>query len=171
MSSHKLPSRVKIVEVGPRDGLQNEKRVVTTSTKVELIDRLSKTGLSVIEVGSFVSPKWVPQMADSSDVLQQISRVSHVTYPVLTPNLKGLQAALAAGANEVAIFTAASETFAQKNTNVTIEESLSRCREICNAAKEKNVKVRGYISCVIGCPYEGPVKPQAVAEVNSYMYI
>ncbi|XP_062520335.1 hydroxymethylglutaryl-CoA lyase, mitochondrial-like [Corticium candelabrum] len=173
MSAHStldLPSRVKIVEVGPRDGLQNEKEVVPLSTRIELINRLSLTGLPVIEVGSFVSPKWVPQMANSGDVLRQISRISHVSYPVLTPNVKGFEAALAAGADEVAVFTAASETFSLKNTNASVEDSLLRIQDICDLAKVRSIKVRGYVSCVVGCPYEGSISPLAVARVAKRLY-
>jgi len=165
-----MPSKVRIVEVGPRDGLQNEKTIVPTETKVELINRLSGTGLSSIEVTSFVSPKWVPQMADHSEVLQQICRKPGVRYSVLTPNLKGFEAALAAGAEEVAIFGAASESFSKKNINCSIMESLQRFEEVMKAAQKAKIPVRGYVSCVLGCPYEGPIHPEKVAEVASKMY-
>ncbi|SCA55238.1 Hydroxymethylglutaryl-CoA lyase [Candidatus Terasakiella magnetica] len=165
-----FPKKVKIVEVGPRDGLQNEKQIVPLATKVELVDRLSKAGLSVVEAGSFVSPKWVPQMADSDKVMQQIHRLEDVSYPVLTPNMKGFEAAMAIGAKEVAIFGAASESFSQKNINCSIEESLARFEPIMEAAKENNVRVRGYVSCVVGCPYEGAIDPEKVAEVAARLY-
>jgi hydroxymethylglutaryl-CoA lyase len=160
-----LPSKVKIVEVGPRDGLQNEKQAVPTATKVELIRRLGDAGLKSIEATAFVSPRWVPQMADAADVMAKIERREGVAYPVLVPNMKGFEAALAAGAKEIAVFGAASETFSQKNINCSIAESLDRFRPVVAAAKEANVKVRGYVSCVLGCPWQGEVKPTAVAEV------
>lgn len=160
-----LPERVKIVEVGPRDGLQNEKNPVPTDVKVELIDRLSATGLSVIEATSFVSPKWVPQMGDHVEIMRRIRRVPGVTYPVLTPNLKGFQAAVKAGAEEVAIFGAASETFSKKNINCSIDESVEMFREVCVAAADEDIPVRAYVSCVLGCPFEGKVSPKAVADV------
>jgi hydroxymethylglutaryl-CoA lyase len=156
--------------VGPRDGLQNEKREVPTKVKVELIERLADAGLPAVEATAFVSPKWVPQMADHTEVLEGIRRKPGVSYPVLTPNLKGFQAARAAGATEVAIFGAASEAFSQKNINCSIAESLERFRPIAEAAKQAGVKVRGYISCVLGCPYEGEVAPQKVAEVAGALY-
>ncbi|XP_043916008.1 hydroxymethylglutaryl-CoA lyase, mitochondrial [Protopterus annectens] len=165
-----LPSRVKIVEVGPRDGLQNEKTVVPTEVKIKLINMLSEAGLPVIEATSFVSPKWVPQMADQIDVMKGIIKYQNVSYPVLTPNLKGFQAAVAAGAKEVSIFGAASEQFSQKNINCSIEESLQRFSDVMKAAKEANIPVRGYISCVLGCPYEGVVAPSKVAEVAKKLY-
>lgn len=160
-----LPTRVKIVEVGPRDGLQNETQVVPTAVKIGLIDRLTASGLSAIEAASFVSPGWVPQMADSTDVLRGIERRRGVSYPVLTPNLKGFEAAVAAGAAEVAVFAAASETFSQKNINCSIAQSLERFAPLLAAAAERGIPVRGYVSCVLGCPYEGGVAPLAVAEV------
>ncbi|KAG7401520.1 3-hydroxymethyl-3-methylglutaryl-CoA lyase [Phytophthora boehmeriae] len=146
------PRSVKIVEVGPRDGLQNEKTMVSTENKVKLIDLLSDSGLSAIEATSFVSPKWVPQMADNSDVLKRINR-------------KGFDSAIAAGAQEVAIFGAASEAFSLKNINCSIEESLERFRPVCEKASDLGIRVRGYVSCVLGCPYQGPVEPSAVAAV------
>ncbi|NMG00653.1 hydroxymethylglutaryl-CoA lyase [Aromatoleum toluolicum] len=161
----KLPQNVRIVDVGPRDGLQNEKQIVSTETKVELIARLADAGLTAIEATSFVSPKWVPQMGDNAEVMARIARRPGVAYPVLTPNLKGFEAALAAGAAEVAVFGAASESFSQKNINCSIAESLERFRPVTEAAHAAGVKVRGYVSCVAGCPYEGPVAPQKVAEV------
>ena len=160
-----LPSKVRIVEVGPRDGLQNEKTPVSIKVKVELIRRLGAAGLKTIEVTSFVSPKWVPQMADHAEVFAAIEKLPDVTYPVLTPNMKGFEAALAAGAKEVAVFGAASEAFSQKNINCSIAESLERFRPIVDAAKEADIKVRGYVSCVLGCPYQGEVMPLAVADV------
>ena len=156
---------VKIVEVGPRDGLQNEKQSVPTATKLELIERLAAAGCRAIEATAFVSPKWTPQMADHDAVLRGVKRHASVAYPVLTPNLKGFEAALAAGAREVAVFAAASETFSQKNINCSIAESLARFRSVTAAARRSNVKVRGYVSCVLGCPYEGDVSPQAAARV------
>ncbi len=160
-----LPKRVKMVEVGPRDGLQNEAMPVPAAVKIELIRRLADAGVPVVEAGSFVSPKWVPQMADSAEVLKGIVKKPGVSYPVLVPNMKGFEAALAAGAEEIAVFSAASETFSRKNTNCSIAEGLERFREVCEAAQRHGLRVRGYVSCVLGCPYEGEVAPQAVAEV------
>ena len=160
-----FPSNVNIVEVGPRDGLQNEKTPVATKVKVELIRRLGRAGLKSIEATSFVSPKWVPQMADNAEVFAAIEKLPDVSYPVLTPNMKGFEAALAAGAKEVAVFGAASESFSQKNINCSIAESLERFRPLVDAAKTADIKVRGYVSCVLGCPYEGEVQPLAVADV------
>ncbi|MCK2168900.1 hydroxymethylglutaryl-CoA lyase [Thalassospira xiamenensis] len=165
-----LPEQVKIVEVGPRDGLQNEKTMVSTDVKVELIHRLCDAGLSVIEATAFVSPKWVPQMADASDVMARISRKPGVTYPVLVPNLKGLESAIEAGATEVAVFGAASESFSQKNINCSIAESLDRFRPVVSAARDANIAVRGYVSCVLGCPYEGEIAPQKVADVAKALF-
>ncbi|KAM9433514.1 hydroxymethylglutaryl-CoA lyase, mitochondrial [Salvelinus alpinus] len=165
-----LPERVKIVEVGPRDGLQNEKTLVPTEVKIHLIDMLSEAGLPVIEATSFVSPKWVPQMADQVEVMKGINRRPGVSYPVLTPNLKGFQAAVKAGAAEVAIFGAASELFSKKNINCSVDESLQRFEEVTKAAKEAGVRVRGYVSCVLGCPYEGQVSPDKVAQVAKRLY-
>lgn len=164
-ANKEFPSSVRIVEVGPRDGLQNEKEIVPTAIKIEFINRLSETGLLAIEATSFVSPKWVPQMADHSEVMKGIVKIPGISYPVLVPNIKGFEAALAAGAKEIAVFGAASETFSKKNTNCSIAESLLRMQEVMNAATAANVKVRGYVSCVLGCPYEGFVKPSAVVEV------
>ena len=160
-----LPARVRLVEVGPRDGLQNESASVPTDVKVALIDKLTDAGFPAVEATAFVSPKWVPQMADAADVMARIRRKPGVRYPVLTPNLKGFEAALAAGADEVAVFVAATESFSRKNINCSIAESLERARPIFAAAKARGVRVRGYISCVLGCPYEGDVDPQRVAEV------
>lgn len=160
-----LPQRVRIVEVGPRDGLQNELKTVPTAVKIALIERLAMAGLKTIEAGSFVSPKWVPQMADTPKVLAGLARSPDVSYPVLVPNLKGLEAALAANVGEIAIFGAASETFSQRNINCSIAESLDRFRPVAEAALAQRVRVRGYVSCVLGCPYEGKIEAPAVAEV------
>lgn len=160
------PSHVTLYEVGPRDGLQAETQIVPAATKIALIDRLSQTGLRFIEASSFVSPKWVPQMADAAEVMAGISRAPHLTYPVLTPNLKGYEAARAAGAQSVAIFAAASETFSQKNINASIAESLARFAPVAARAREDGIALRGYVSCAIACPYEGPIAPDAVAEVT-----
>jgi hydroxymethylglutaryl-CoA lyase len=165
-----LNNFVKIVEVGPRDGLQNEPGELPTAVKVELIERLADAGLPAVEATAFVSPKWIPQMADHTEVMERIRRKPGVSYPVLTPNLKGFEAARAAGATEVAIFGAASETFSRKNINCSIAESLERFRPVVEAAKSSNVKVRGYVSCVLGCPYEGEIKPERVAEVAGALY-
>jgi hydroxymethylglutaryl-CoA lyase len=164
------PDFVKIVEVGPRDGLQNEPREVPTEVKLELIERLAEAGLRSVEATAFVSPKWVPQMADHTEVLERIRRKPGVSYPVLTPNLKGFEAARAAGATEVAIFGAASEAFSQRNINCSIAESLERFRPLAEAAKAAGVKVRGYVSCVLGCPYEGEIAPRRVADVAGALY-
>lgn len=160
------PSRVRIVEVGPRDGLQNEKAIVPLAVKVELIDRLSATGLSVVEAGAFVSPKWVPQMADTAEVLAGIRRRPGVAYPVLVPNTRGLEQAIAAGVEEIAIFGAASEAFSARNINCTIAESLDRFRPVAEAALGQGIRVRGYVSCVLGCPYQGEVPVSEVARVS-----
>lgn len=166
----KYPERVTMVEVGPRDGLQNEKKTVPTEIRIELIDRLTAAGLPAIEAGSFVSPKWVPQMADTGEVMARIQRGKGVSYPVLVPNLKGLEAAVAAGATEIAGFAAATETFSQKNTNCSIAESLVRQENVCRAAIDAGLRVRGYISVVLGCPYEGEVKPEQVADVAARLW-
>jgi isopropylmalate/homocitrate/citramalate synthase len=160
-----LPEHVKIVEVGPRDGLQNEAETVPTEIKVELINRLAEAGLPVIEATSFVSPKWVPQMADNAAVMAAIERRPGVHYPVLTPNLRGFEAAVAAGAEEVAVFGAASESFSQKNINCSIAESLDRFAPVVAAARKRGIRVRGYVSCALGCPYEGEIAPSAVTLV------
>jgi len=165
-----LPRAVRLCEVGPRDGLQNEKAMVPTDVKVALIDMLTDAGLPAIEATSFVSPKWVPQMADAADVMARIARKPGVRYPVLTPNLKGFDAALAAGADEVAVFVAATESFSKRNINCSIAESLERARPVFEAAREAGVRVRGYISVVLGCPYEGDVDPAAVAEVAAALH-
>ncbi|TOG16560.1 hydroxymethylglutaryl-CoA lyase [Vibrio parahaemolyticus] len=160
-----LPTNVTIVEVGPRDGLQNESPV-STRTKIRLIDLLSDTGLSHIEAGSFVSPKWVPQMADSKEVMQNITRRASVTYSALTPNRQGLEQALDAGANQVAIFTSASEGFCQHNINCSIAESLKRFEPLMVQADKYHVPVRGYLSCVVDCPYDGETSPTQVANIS-----
>ena len=160
-----VPPEVTIVEVGPRDGLQNEPTPVAVADKVALIEALADAGLPVVEAGAFVSPKWVPQMAGSDEVLRDVRRRPGVRYPVLVPNLKGLEAALAAGADEIAVFGAASETFSQRNINCSIAESLERFRPVAETALAKGVQVRGYVSCVLGCPYEGDIQPGAVARV------
>ncbi|KAM3856173.1 3-hydroxymethyl-3-methylglutaryl-CoA lyase, cytoplasmic [Vipera latastei] len=165
-----FPEFVKIVEVGPRDGLQNEKAILPTDVKIELIDQLSKTGLSVIEVTSFVSSKWVPQMADHTEVMKGIKRYPGVHYPVLTPNLHGFHSAIAAGATEVSVFGAASETFSKININCTIEESLDRFEVVVKSARNMDIPVRGYVSCALGCPYEGNIPPAKVAEVSKRLY-
>jgi len=165
-----LPHAVRLCEVGPRDGLQNEKAMVPTDVKVALIDMLTDAGLPAIEATSFVSPKWVPQMADAADVMARIARKAGVRYPVLTPNLKGFDAALAAGADEVAVFVAATESFSKRNINCSIAESLERARPVFEAAREAGVRVRGYISVVLGCPYEGDVDPAAVAEIAAALH-
>ena len=165
MTNLSLPNSVKIVEVGPRDGLQNEKSPVSAQDKIALIEKLAIAGVSYIESGSFVSPKWVPQMATSSEVFEKLNRKSGVTYAALTPNMRGFEGAMTVNADEVAIFGAASESFSQKNINCSIDESLERFEPIMIAAKEANIKVRGYVSCVVGCPYEGDIAPEQVAKV------
>jgi hydroxymethylglutaryl-CoA lyase len=160
-----LPRRVRMVEVGPRDGLQNEPGTVPTAIKIELIDRLSLAGLPVIEATSFVSRRWVPQMADAAEVMAGIKRRTDASYPVLVPNLRGFEAAVSAGASEVAVFSAASETFSRRNTNCSIAESLRRFEPVMAAANAARVRVRGYVSCVLGCPYEGRVEARKVREV------
>jgi hydroxymethylglutaryl-CoA lyase len=172
MANHLLeniPKKVKIVEVGPRDGLQNEAlindKAISAADKVALIEQLADAGVSYIESGSFVSPKWVPQMATSTEVFETIKRDKNVTYAALTPNMKGYEAAVAANADEVAIFAAASESFSQKNINCSIEESIERFVPIIADAKKRNIRVRGYVSCVVGCPYEGDIDPEKVALV------
>jgi len=163
-------NQVRIVEMGPRDGLQNEPREVPTEVKIELIERLADAGLPAVEATAFVSPKWVPQMADHTEVLERIRRKPGVSYPVLTPNLKGFEAARAAGATEVAIFGAASEAFSKKNINCSIAESLERFRPIVSESKKFDIRVRGYVSCVLGCPYEGEVAPARVADVAGALF-
>ena len=165
-----LPRKVRLVDVGPRDGLQNEAGELPTEVKLELIHRLADAGLPAVEATAFVSPKWIPQMADHTEVLERVRRKPGVSYPVLTPNLKGFEAARAAGATEVAIFGAASEAFSRKNINCSIAESMERFRPVAAAAKNAGIRVRGYISCVIACPYEGDVSPEKVAETAAALY-
>ena len=162
--------RVRIVEVGPRDGLQNEKQNVPTEVKLELIERLAAAGLRDIEATAFVSPKWVPQMADQAEIMRRLKRHPGVNYPVLTPNLKGLEAAAAAGAKEVAVFASASEGFSQKNINCSIAESIERFIPVIEAARKAGIRVRGYLSCTVECPYDGPIAPAKVAEVASRLH-
>lgn len=161
-----LPQSVRLVEVGPRDGLQNEANPVSIADKVALVNDLSSAGLRFIEVGSFVSPKWVPQMAGSAEVFAAIEQHQNVVYSALTPNLRGFEDAVAAGVREVAVFAAASEAFSQRNINCSIKESLERFGPIMDAARLHGIRVRGYVSCVLGCPYEGAVSPQQVAAVS-----
>jgi hydroxymethylglutaryl-CoA lyase len=164
-----LPKQVKIVEVGPRDGLQNEKETIPAEVKIELVNRLTQAGFVNIEAASFVSPKWVPQMATSTEVMAGITRKAGVVYSALTPNMKGFEAALAAGADEVVIFSSASEAFAQKNINCSIAESIERFRDVAAAAKQHGLRLRGSISCAFGCPYQGEVTPEQVADVVKLM--
>ena len=165
-----LPSKVTIVEVGPRDGLQNESRALPVETRVELIQLLGEAGLKSIEVGSFVSPKRVPQMACSGEVMKSLKRVAGVSYPVLVPNLRGLDDALESGAVEIAVFAAASEAFSRKNINCGIDESIERFTAVVERALSAGVKVRGYVSCVLGCPYQGEVRSSEVARVARLLY-
>ncbi len=169
MNLNSLPSKVKIVEVGPRDGLQNEKETIGADIKIALVDRLTRAGFVNIEAASFVSPKWVPQMATSTEVMAGITRKPGVIYSALTPNMKGFEAAIAAGADEVVIFGSASEAFSQKNINCSIAESIERFRDVAQAAKLQGVRLRGSISCAFGCPYQGEVDPEAVADVVQRM--
>jgi len=165
-----MPSHVRIVEVGPRDGLQNEKTAISTADKITLIDRLSATGLRTIEATSFVSPKWVPQLADAADVFRGIHRVAGVAYPVLVPNEQGYDRARAVGASEVAVFTAASEAFNQRNINASIDESIERFRPVLERANHDGVRVRGYVSTVLGCPYQGDVPVGDVVRVAQRLH-
>lgn len=165
-----LPTKVKIVDVSPRDGLQNEKQAIDLATKLELIGRLETAGLKNIEITGFVSPKWVPQLSDSSELCEKIQRVKGVNYSALTPNLKGMEKAIAANLKEVAVFTAASESFTHKNINCSIEESLQRFVPVIELAKLHDIKVRGYVSCVLGCPYEGEISADKVAEVTEKLF-
>lgn len=165
-----LPKKVRIVEMGARDGLQNEPNPVSTEIKLELIQRLADAGLPGVEATAFVSPKWVPQMADHSEIMKRLVKKPGVDYPVLVPNMAGFETALAAGALEVAVFGAASEAFSKKNINCSIAESLARFRPVTEAALARKLKVRGYVSCVVGCPYEGEVAPAKVAEVAKELY-
>ncbi|MEO0717526.1 MAG: hydroxymethylglutaryl-CoA lyase [Pseudomonadota bacterium] len=164
------PAAVTLVEVGPRDGLQNEPSAVSTDVKLTLIDSLADAGLKVIEAGAFVSPKWVPQMADTPEIYRRLEdegrKREGVSYPALTPNMKGFEAAVAAGVEEIAVFGAASETFSQKNINCSISESLARFEPVIEAARGRFIQVRGYVSCALGCPYEGDIDPNAVAAVS-----
>jgi len=170
MQNSNYPEHVTIYEVGPRDGLQNESGSIKLADKVELVNRLSNTGLKYIEAGSFVSPKWVPQMADSSDVFDSIDRADGIRYSALTPNLQGLEAAITANVDEVAIFGAASEGFSKKNINCSINESIERFKPLITKALSRNIKVRGYVSCVIACPYDGATSPQQVANVSQQLF-
>ncbi len=165
LTDARLPREVSLFEVGARDGLQNEPEQIPTEIKIALVERLANTGLAAIEATSFVSPKWVPQMADNAAVMAGIQRQAGVQYPVLTPNMRGFNDALAAGADTVCVFSAASEAFSQRNTNCSIAESLDRIAPIAEAARADDIRVRGYVSCVLGCPYEGDIEPAAVAEV------
>ena len=165
-----LPRAVRLVEVGPRDGLQNEPAIVPADVKVALIDMLADAGFPALEATSFVSAKWVPQLADAAEVMARIARKPGVRYPVLTPNLKGFEAARAARADEVAVFVAATESFSKRNINCTIHESLERARPIFDAARRDGIRVRGYISCVLGCPYEGDVDPGQVTSVAAELH-
>jgi hydroxymethylglutaryl-CoA lyase len=170
-----LPNKVDIIEVGPRDGLQNEKQTLSVDLRVELIEHLAKAGLKKIEAGSFVSPKWVPQMAGTDEVLDKLNaspvkQQTGVEYAALTPNLKGLEGAIQHRADEIAIFGAASESFTQKNINCSIKESLQRFDAIASQAQQINLPMRGYVSTIVGCPYEGDIQPEAVAEVAKYLY-
>lgn len=158
-----MPQRVKIAEVGPRDGLQNESMDVSVTVKVELVERLAAAGLPAVEAGSFVSPKWVPQMAGSSDVFRQLKRRPGTAYPALVPNLKGLEAAISAGVEEIAVFVSASEGFSRQNLACTRAESLARLREVFDLAMARHMKIRGYVSCIAGCPFDGDVLPEEVA--------
>lgn len=164
-----FPHHIKIVEVSPRDGLQNETQVIPTQVKIDFINLLSDTGLSVIETTSFVSPKWIPQLADASEVYQGIQKKPNVQYPVLVPNMKGLEAALEAGAKEISVFTSPSEEFNKRNINCSVTESLHRIAEVVEIAKKKRVRVRAYLSCVLGCPYEGKVLPEKVGELGEIL--
>jgi hydroxymethylglutaryl-CoA lyase len=166
----KLPKKVKIVEVSPRDGLQNEAKIIPTEIKIEFINRLSETGLHDIETTSFVSPKWIPQLADSHEVFSRIKKMPGINYSALVPNLRGLQAAIRAGVREIAVFCAATKTFSKKNINCSIEQSFLRFAEVIPIAHKHNIKVRGYISCALGCPYEGKVDVNVVADIAERLY-
>lgn len=165
-----LPREARIYEVGPRDGLQNEKEIIDTDIKIQLIEKLADAGLRHVEATSFVSPKWVPQMADHAEVMNGIERKKGVSYPVLVPNERGMEAALEAGAKEIAVFAAASEGFSQKNINCSIEESIERFKPVFKEAEMNKIAVRGYVSCVAGCPYDGEINPYKVAEVAARLY-
>lgn len=161
----RFPKKVKVVEVSPRDGLQNEETLIPTDIKIAFINHLTQTGLSVIEATSFVSPKWIPQLADGAEVFSKIKKKEGVSFPVLVPNVKGLENALSVGVKEIAVFTTASEQFAQKNTRATVAESMARIEEVISVAKEHQLRIRGYLSCVLGCPYEGEVAPEKTAKL------
>lgn len=165
-----LPNKVKIVDVSPRDGLQNEKTTIDLSVKLKLIERLAQSGLNHIEITGFVSPKWVPQLADSSELCSQLNLNNNVNYSALVPNIKGMELAVKGGMKEVSVFTAASESFTQKNINCSINESLERFIPVIQMAKQNNIKVRGYVSCVLGCPYEGEINSEKVAEVTQKLF-
>ncbi|HXE15827.1 MAG TPA: hydroxymethylglutaryl-CoA lyase [Stellaceae bacterium] len=165
-----LPKRARMVEVGPRDGLQNEAATVPAATKIALIEKLADAGLKTVEAGSFVSPKWIPQMADTAEVLAGLRRAPGVSYPVLVPNMKGLEGAIASRCDEIAVFAAASESFSRRNTNCSIAESFARIAPVAEAARARNIRVRGYISTVVDCPYEGPIAPAAVAGVAARLW-
>lgn len=165
-----MSNRVRLVEVGPRDGLQNEPTIVPAATKVAFIDRLSSTGLATVEATSFVSPKWVPQLADAEEVYAAIQKPEDARFPVLVPNERGMERAIAAGVREVAVFTAASESFNRKNINASIAESLDRFEPVMAMAAERGIAVRGYVSCVLGCPYEGVIEPDAVVSVAKRLH-
>lgn len=165
-----FPEHVKIVEVGPRDGLQNETRILSTEQRIGFIQNLASSGLQHIEAGSFISPKWVPQMANTAEVLAGLEPDAGIHYPVLVPNLLGMQDALAAGAREVSVFAAASETFSQNNINCSIADSIDRFAEVMALAKANDIRVRGYVSCVLGCPYEGEIEIQQVAAISQKLY-
>jgi len=165
-----LPTSVRVVEVGPRDGLQNEQAIVPAAVKIEFIERLAAAGLPAIETTSFVSPRWVPQLADAAEVFRGLARKPGVAYPALVPNLQGLERAIEAGAEEIAVFTAASETFNRKNINASIAASLERIRALAGPALDRGMRIRGYISCVLGCPYEGAVSEHKVVEVAEALF-
>jgi hydroxymethylglutaryl-CoA lyase len=165
-----FPNYVKLVEVGPRDGLQNEASNVPTQVKIELINRLSETGVSVIEATSFVSPRWIPQLGDNAEVFSAIQKKPGISYPVLVPNLTGLEAALAVGVKDIAVFTTPSETFSERNTNCSVATSVARIKELMLVAKQQQLRVRAYLSCVLGCPYEGDIQPDKVASLASTLY-
>ena len=165
-----LPTKVKIVEVGPRDGLQNEAQNVPVEVKVKLVEMLVDAGLTSIEAGAFVSPKWVPQMASSAEVYQQVTKSPGISYPMLVPNMRGLEQAIECGVEEIALFAAATETFSQKNTNCSIEESIQRFSDVVQQAQQHNMRIRGYISCALGCPYEGEVDTKIVIDLTRRLH-
>lgn len=165
-----FPTQVKMVEVGPRDGLQNESAIIPTDIKIEFINYLSETGLSVIEATSFVSAKWIPQLSDHQEVFKGIKKKENINYPVLVPNLTGFNQALAAGVKEISIFTTPSEQFSQRNTNCSVADSLKRISEVIAVAKHHDIRVRGYLSCVLGCPYEGNISPNSVADLADKLF-